>query len=147
MGESTNAGRDGWIRMQVYVPPDFFEVIKERAAQRATSVSAEGLRLMRIGLANVKPNENLAADLTALRRWLELHLEPLVFVAAMDAAFGREAWQWQIYSVWRDRRDEAARAEREFARRAAARLQRQLRGVGDEGGAVDGGETEAEPKR
>lgn len=133
--------------MQVYVPPDFFAVIKERAAQRATSISAEGLRLMRLGLAAVKPNDNLAADLTALRRWLETHVEPLVFVAAMDSAFGREAWQWQIYSVWRDRRDEAARTEQEFARRAAARLQRKLRGVGDEGGEADGREpeTEADP--
>lgn len=127
MGDIPNRPNDDnqpeWVRMQVYVPPDFYAVIKARSIHRGASISAEGLRLMKLGLANVKPAENVEADLTALRRYLELHLEPLAFVAATDAAYSREAWRFQLYSA---RSDTAPEVTRKLALRATQRIQRKL---------------------
>ena len=125
-----------WARIQVYVPPDFYEVLQSRAKHRGVSLSAEGLRLMRLGLANVKPSENIAADLTALQRYLELHLEPLTFIAAMDAAVAREYWKNLTFRSataerYPDPQKTTDEGGRNMGERATNRIQRKLRGLGD----------------
>ena len=133
---NTGSGEEqkDWARLQVYVPPDFYEVLQSRAKHRGVSLSAEGLRLMRLGLANVKPSENIAGDLTALKRYLELHLEPLAFIAAMDAAYSREGWRVQFYG---SRPSDAPEIDHRLGLTAAKRIQRKLRGLGVEDGDGD----------
>lgn len=131
-----------WGRMQVYVPPDFYAVIKERAVRRGVSISAEGLRLMKLGLGNVKPSENIAADLIALRRYLELHVEPLAYIAAVDSAKNIQYWMQQTLGSFQriDQNTAAKRAEtvdRELHMRAVARIQRRLHGVPEAEGEND----------
>ena len=138
---NTGSGEEqkDWARLQVYVPPDFYAVLQARAKHRGVSLSAEGLRLMRLGLANVKPSESIAADLTALQRYLELHLEPLAFISATDSAYGREAWRLQLYG---SRPHDAAEVDRKLGERATKRLQRKLRGFGAED--AEGGDDDGE---
>ena len=135
MAENNKTGEKDWERVQVYMPPDFYEVIQARAKRRGVSLSSEAYRLIRIGLANVKPNENIEADLVSLERYVKLHLEPLVFVAAMDSAFNAENWQQNAW-VQSERqhngdKEKAAKPYQEYQRmlreRATKRLQRKLR--------------------
>lgn len=91
---------------------------------------------MRIGLANVKPSENIAADLTALQRYLELHLEPLAFIAAMDSAYSREGWRLQLYG---SRPGDATEVDRKLGLKATKRIQRKLHEL-DTGEELNGGE-------
>ena len=99
MAENDKVSEKEWERVQVYVPPDFYEILQARAKRRGVSLSSEAYRLIRIGLANVKPNENIEADLVSLERYVKLHLEPLVFVAAMDAAYGAANWEQQAWHL------------------------------------------------
>ncbi len=135
MAENDKASEKDWERVQVYMPPDFYEVIQARAKRRGVSLSSEAYRLIRIGWANVKPNENIEADLAALERYLKLHMEPLAFVAAMDSAFAAENWQqnaWvQSERQYGGDKEKATQPYQEYQRmlreRATKRLQRKLR--------------------
>ncbi len=142
MAETTNPSQADWTRLQVYVPPDFYAVLQARAKHRGVSLSSEGLRLMRLGLANIKPSETVSEDLAVIKRFLELHLEPLAFVAAMDAAKvaayekQRIAAQRQLYLASNPRSDgkddseqQANFIDRQMAERATHRIQRVLRGI------------------
>ena len=132
-------GSSDWQQIRVNVPADFYDVLKIRSGQHGTSLSAEALRLMRLGLAGVKPGENISADITALKRYLELHLEPLMFVAAMDsakvAAYEKQRiiGQRQAYLRSNPRPDgqddsqaQARLIDREMSMQATRRIQRVL---------------------
>ena len=99
MAENDKVSEKEWERVQVYMPPDFYEVIQARAKRRGVSLSSEAYRLIRIGLANMKPNENIEADLAALERYVKLHLEPLAFIAAMDSAYTAANWEQQTWHL------------------------------------------------
>ena len=88
-----------WNQIRVNLPEDFYTLLRQRAASHHRSLSAEALQLMRVGLAHVKPQENIAGEVKNLDRYVRLHLEPLVFIAAMDAAFNAENWQQQAWML------------------------------------------------
>jgi len=129
-----------WQQIRVNLPTDFYTILRERSTRHGTSLSAEAFRLMRMGLANVKPSDNLAADLTALRRWLELHLEALTYTAAVDAGYGAEAWRWQLATVLKDDRARFEETDAKIRGRAVKRVQRALHDLDS----PDGHETETE---
>ncbi|MCL6562174.1 MAG: hypothetical protein K6U87_04120 [Firmicutes bacterium] len=114
------------VQIKVWLPADVYDLLKARAARKGTSVAAEARRLLLAGLANIRPSEGVEQALAGLGRFIEQHLEPLVFVAAMDAAFGREAWQYQFYAAYGEK---AEAMVRELGERATKRLQRKLRGI------------------
>ena len=134
MADNDKVSEKEWERVQVYMPPDFYEVIQARAKRRGVSLSSEAYRLIRIGLANMKPNENIEADLLALERYVKLHLEPLAFIAAMDSAFGAESWRYQFRASYKDRSDDLLY---QLGQRATKRLQRKLRDLDREDDAAE----------
>lgn len=119
------------VQIKVWLPSGFYDVLKARATRNHTSVAAEARQLMQVGLANLRPAEDLAEAVTAIRRYLELHLEPLAFIAAMDAAFGAESWRYQFGAAYKD---QAAALDRMLRERAAARVKRQLRDIESDAG-------------
>ncbi len=123
-----DTGTSEWQQIRVNLPQDFYAILRERSARHGTSMSAEAFRLMKLGLANVKPTENIAADLTALKRYMELHFEPLVFIAAMDAATSREFWRYQLYSAHPEQMEAVAR---KLDERATKRIRRKLHQLPD----------------
>lgn len=135
MAQTDKAIEKDWERVQVYMPPDFYEVLQARAKRRGVSLSSEAYRLIRIGLANVKPNENLESVLTDIERYLKLHLEPLAFIAAMDSAFNAANWEQQTWLVHERQnggdKEKATETyqdhQRTLRKIATKRLQRKLR--------------------
>ena len=138
MVEINKSNETDWQRVQVYLPQDFYEILLVRSKRRGTSLSAEAFRLMRLGLANVKPSENVEAVLSAMERYIELHLEPLAFIAAMDAGYGAEGWrkQWEIMRTHNIPTDFQA-LDQELREKVTKRIQRKLRELPDEGDPED----------
>ena len=124
---------EDWQQIRVNLPADFYATLRERSARHGTSLSAEAFRLMRIGLAGIKPNDNLAADLVALRRYLELHLEALTYRAAVDAGYSAEAWRWQLATAYKTDRERFAEADHKMRERATRRVQRALHDMDPDG--------------
>ena len=124
-----------WNQIRVNLPEDFYTLLRQRAASHHRSLSAEALQLMRVGLAHVKPQENIAGEVKNLDRYVRLHLEPLVFIAAMDAAFNAENWRqqaWMLHEHQYGEDKEKATApyqkyQQMLRERATQRLQRKLR--------------------
>ena len=127
MAEITKANETEWQRVQVYLPQDFYEILQARSKRRGTSLSAEAFRLMRLGLANVKPNENVETILTDMARYIQLHLEPLAFVAAMDSAYDAASWHrlWSTTPAGKNPQD-LEKLEHHLREQAIKRLQRKL---------------------
>lgn len=127
--------KDG-VQIKVWVPEGLYDWLRVQAGRKHTSVAAEARRLMNAGMATVESLDDLRDQIRALTRWLDLHLEPLAYAAATDAAFGVEAWRLQLRGAYAETPDEAERVEGTLEQRAVARVQRVLRGE-SEGDAVE----------
>lgn len=131
MAQSTTVETDG-VQIKVWIPAAFYDLLKAQAVHNQTSVAAEARRLMQAGLAPLGTLDEVKSDLTKLSQFARLHLEPLTFIAAMDAAAGREYWKNQTFfsaqKAGADDPDRAtAEADRFIGERAAKRIQRKLR--------------------
>ena len=128
MAEDTNDRHDG-VQIKVWVPAAFYDLLRAQSARNQTSVAAEARRLMQAGLGPVGAIDEMKTTLTALDRFMRLHMEPLAFIAAMDAAYGREAWRYQLYAVQPESMEHISQT---WADRAAKRIQRKLHLAPDE---------------
>lgn len=125
MAQSTTVETDG-VQIKVWIPAAFYDLLKAQAVRNQTSVAAEARRLMQAGLAPLGTLDELKSDLTKLSQFARLHLEPLAFIAAMDAAYSRVSWQHQQYTVWPE---QAAEIGRKLGERAAKRIKKKLRNL------------------
>ena len=141
MAEDTTDRHDG-VQIKVWVPEGFYDMLKALAGRHRTSVAAEARRLMVAGVEPVETMDALAEGLVELDRFIRLHLEPLAFVAAMDAAKvaayekQRIAAQRQLHLASHPRPDgkddseqQADFIDRQMADQATKRIQRVLREI------------------
>lgn len=133
VAETTTVEKDG-VQIKVWIPGEFYDLLKSQAARHQTSVAAEARRLMQAGLAPLGTLDELKSDLTKLSQFARLHLEPLAFIAAMDAAYSREGWRVQFYG---SRPSDAPEIDHRLDLTATKRIQRKLRGLGAEDGDDD----------
>jgi len=119
------------MQIKVWIPDGFYDLLRGRAKRYGTSVAEEARQLMQAGLAPLDVMETMGKTIEELNQFLRRHVEPLGFIAAMDAAYGAEAWRYQFGVAYKD---QAASLDRALRERAAARLKRQLRELEDEGG-------------
>ena len=136
------------VQIKVWIPQDFYDLLRARAARFHTSVAEESRKLMQMGLSGLQGFEALNGRMIQMDRFLHQHLEPLAFIAAMDSAFAAENWQQQTWIVHERQhngdKEKAAKPYQEYQRmlreRAAKRLQRKLRDI-DEAECDTEGET------
>ena len=123
------------VQIKVWIPQDFYDLLRARAARFHTSVAEESRKLMQMGLSGLQGFEALNGRMIQMDRFLHQHLEPLAFIAAMDSAFAAENWQQQTWIVHERQhngdKEKAAKPYQEYQRmlreRATKRLQRKLR--------------------
>ena len=123
------------VQIKVWIPQDFYDLLRARAARFHTSVAEESRKLMQMGLSGLQGFEALNGRMIQIDRFLHQHLEPLAFIAAMDSAFAAENWQQQTWIVHERQhngdKEKAAKPYQEYQRmlreRATKRLQRKLR--------------------
>ena len=115
------------LQIKVWIPQDFYDLLRARAGRFHTSVAQEARKLMQAGLTQIKPSETLETIVTDLDRYVRLHIEPLVFVAAMDAGYGAEGWrkQWEIMRTHNIPTDFQA-LDQELREKVTKRIQRKL---------------------
>ena len=94
------------VQIKVWIPQDFYDLLRGRAARFHTSVAEESRKLMQMGLSGLQGFESLNGRMIQMDRFLHEHLEPLVFIAAMDSAFGAESWRYQFRASYKDRSKE-----------------------------------------
>jgi len=135
MANDTNDRHDG-IQIKVWVSEGFYDMLKALAHRRQTSVAAEARRLMVAGVEPSEALDTIVDQVTALDRFIRLHLEPLTFVAAMDAAKGAAYWKRRVYLDARAKgkdqegaQETMERMERDMAEQATRRIRRVLREV------------------
>ena len=134
MAENGSDRHDG-VQIKVWIPQDFYDLLRARAARFHTSVAEESRKLMQMGLSGLQGFEALNGRMIQIDRFLHQHLEPLAFIAAMDSAFAAENWQQQTWIVHERQhngdKEKAAKPYQEYQRmlreRATKRLQRKLR--------------------
>ena len=126
------------LQIKVWIPQDFYDLLRARSARFHTSVAEEARKLMQAGVVNIKPSETLETMVTDLDRYVRLHLEPLAFVAAMDAGYSAEGWrkQWEIMRTHNIPTDFQA-LDQELREKVTKRIQRKLRELPDEGDPED----------
>jgi plasmid stability protein len=123
------------MQIKVWIPDGFYDLLRGRAKRFGTSVAEEARQLMQAGLAPLEAVEKMGQTIEELNQFLRLHVEPLAFIAAMDAAYGAESWRYQFGAAYKD---QAAPLDRTLRERAAARLKRQLRELESDGGLGEG---------
>ncbi len=133
-----NSDEDG-TQIKVWVPGALYDLLRARAGRNHTSVAAEARRLMRAGVSAVEGIDALHRDLASVTRWLELHMEPLVFLAAMDAARSELHWEAQIRAT---NPKAAEDLERRISALAADRISRKLQAIEDPDGHVEADDDE-----
>lgn len=135
MPENANDRHDGH-KLQLWVSDEIFAVLQRAASRHHVSLAEAARRLMQSGIA---PNETLdaiAEELNELGRFVRLHIEPLLFVAAMDASKGTAYWKRRVYgeshrgeTSAEQAQDIAEALDRQMAEQATGRVKRVLREV------------------
>ena len=138
------------VQIKVWLPQDFYDVLRARATRFHTSIAEESRKLMQMGLSGLRSLETLEGDVIQIDRFLHEHLEPLAFIAAMDSAFNAANWEQQAWLLHeRQAGGDKAQAtapyqkyQRSLRQRATKRLQRKLRNF--DASEFDDSETEGE---
>ena len=130
MGQTTNrktTDRHNGKQLNLWVSDDFFDLLQARAGRNHTSVGAEARILMEAGLPQIEKLDDIHEGLVDLMRFFELHLEPLAFIAAMDASFGAESWRYQLLTATQGDVKKMQEIDKKLRDRATKRIQRKLR--------------------
>ena len=116
------------LQIKVWIPQDFYDLLRARSARFHTSVAQEARKLMQAGRTQIKPSETLEAVVADLDRYLRLHLEPLAFIAAMDSAYDAASWHrlWSTTPGGKNAQD-LEKLEHQLREQATKRIQRKLR--------------------
>ena len=114
-------------QLNVWVPDAFFDLLQARAARNHTSAGTEARLLMEAGLPKLEKMDDIHEGLVDLMRYLELHVEPLMFLSAMDAGFGAESWRYQLLTATQGDVTKMKEIDRKLRDRATKRIQRKLR--------------------
>ena len=139
---------DDLLQIRVWITQAKYDQLKLRARHHDSSVAAEVRALMDAGEQRADAAEQLVRKLDSVMSYLQQHLEPLTFIAAMDAAAGREYWKNQtLFSAQKAGSDDpdraASEADRYIEDRATKRIQRKLHQLPDDK-AEDGDDDENE---
>lgn len=113
-------------KVQLWVSDDLYAALKARAVRHDTHLVDELRQAAMAGLDPLNGFDAIYDAVTKLTQFARLHLEPLAFIAAMDAAYSRESWRLQFYG---SRPNDAAEVDRKLGERATKRLQRKLRAL------------------
>lgn len=124
---------NGGKQVKVWLPMDVFDLLQARANHEHTSVGEQVRRQINAGLVPLGKVNDIHEAMIDLMRWFELHLEPLVFIAAMDSAFGAESWRYQLLSAAQGDVETMKENDRKLRERAKRRIQRKLNEVEGEG--------------
>jgi plasmid stability protein len=122
-------------QVKLWVSDALYAALKARAVRHNTSVAEELRKAASAGLDPLNGIDTIRDLLIDLRQFEQLHMEPLAFIAAMDAAFNAENWQqqaWMLHEHQYGEDKEKATApyqkyQRMLRERATQRLQRKLR--------------------
>jgi plasmid stability protein len=83
MEQPATVEKDG-VQIKVWVSEGLYDWLRAQASRNHTSVAAEARRLMHAGMAAIEGLDALRDDVIALQRYLELHLEKLAWMGAVD---------------------------------------------------------------
>ncbi len=119
---------DDLLQIRVWITQAKYDQLKLRARHHDSSVAAEVRALMDAGEQRTGAAEQLERKLDSVMNYLTSHLEPLAFIAAMDAAFSRESWRLQFYG---SRPADAETVDRQMGERATKRIRRKLHQLPD----------------
>lgn len=142
-------------KLQLWVSDELFAVLQRQASRHNVSLAEAARQLMQAGIAPSDTMDALTEGLAKLDRFMRLHLEPLMFVAAIDSAKAAAYWKRRVFLESHQRgnpKDDAIalmnQMERDMAEQAARRVRRVLREVespwsedgeeGDHGNAEEG---------
>ena len=141
MTQNANERHEGH-KLQLWVSDEIFAVLQRQAHRHNVSLAEAARQLMQSGIAPSATMDAIVEGFIELDRFIRLHLEPLAFVAAMDAAKvaayekQRIAAQRQLYLASNPRSDgkddsdrQADFIDRQMAERATKRIQRVLREI------------------
>lgn len=132
------------VQIKVWIPQDFYDLLRARASRFHTSVAEEARKLMQMGLSGLRSVEALNGQMIQMDRFLRQHLEPLSFIAAVDAAYGVESWRQQFQAMVGKRfAGKPEELDRELRHLATKRLQRKLRDL-DKAAFDDASESETQ---
>lgn len=128
-------GPDDLLQIRVWITQAKYDQLKLRAHHHDSSVAAEVRALIVAGEQRFDEIEQLERKLDSVMNYLTSHLEPLAFIAAMDAAKSAEYWRNEVRASMLNSSgdaEEAVRAaDRIVGERATKRIQRGLRGLRD----------------
>lgn len=130
-----NRDPEDTLQIRIWITQARYEQLKLRARHHDHSIAAEARDLMEAGERATDADAELQRKIDSLRRYIESHLEPLAFIAAMDSAYAREGWRFQLKQIKRG--EEAKEKDRELAQLATNRLKRKLRELDDDGSEED----------
>ena len=125
MAKDANDRHEGH-QVKLWVSDELHAALKARSIRHDTSVAEEFKKAATAGVDVLDGLDEITQLLVDLRQFVRLHLEPLAFISAMDAAYSREAWRLQLYG---SRPADAETVDRKLGERATKRLQRKLRAL------------------
>lgn len=86
-------------KVQLWVPDALYAALKARAVRHDTSLAEELRKAASAGLDPLNGLDTIQDMLIDLRQFEKLHLEPLAYIAAMDAAYGAANWEQQAWHL------------------------------------------------
>lgn len=147
MGQPTNrktTDRHNGKQLNLWVPDAFFDLLQARASRNHTSAGTEARILMEAGLPQIEKLDDIREAMIDLMRYFELHLEPLAFIAAMDASFGAESWRYQLLTATQGDVAKMKEIDQKLRDRAKRRIQRKLRELDVVNGDAEGDDDDGE---
>lgn len=130
--------------MQLRISDELYAALKMRSVRHDSSIAAELNQAANAGLEVLDGLDEIYNLLVDLRQFARLHLEPLTFIAAMDAASSREYWKNMTYQSaagnkeqFPDPQKTTDDGDRTVGERASQRIQRALRKNKAEGGYIN----------
>lgn len=129
-------GRHEGHKLQLWVSDESFSVLQRKAHRDNISLAEAARRLMQSGIAPSETTDNILEGLVGIDRFISSHLEPLIFVAAIDAAKVAAYWKRRVYlethrgTVGADEAKALAeKVDRAMAEHATKRIKRVLREI------------------
>lgn len=108
MGQEQGAGRSGdWAhpgqtKVRVWLPTPLYRFLRAQAVEQGVPLTQVIRDLIQAGLAAQRQQDRAAENVERLERFMREHLEPLAYVAAIEAAAGRHHWRMQHEAVARE---------------------------------------------